>query len=412
MNVIHLVTEDNYGAGRAAIRISDALKKAGVCSEVYVLYKNNMTNSQCISMTTNKRIINKIFIRLNQGRVNRNLKNGFFHAEKWGIDFIQNDAIKNADILHFHWINNGIWSRRFAKAVKKSGKPIVWTMHDMWPFTGGCHYDNFCGKYTELCTGCPMLKGEQKNGLSTKEQKFKADYLSKANIQLVGCSKWITNEANSSMVAQHMLHSCVNVPNPINTEIFRIYDKVVCREILNINSNKKMILFGAVSATSDERKGYQYLKNAIKRMNPEEYVLGIFGTSGKHSYEEELSDFEVYDLGYINDDMHLALMYNAADVFVAPSIQENLANTVMESLACGTPVAAFEIGGMPDMIVHLYNGYLAKPYETEELSRGIEFCCNMELPRAEIVKYVKENFSEAVVSEKYQEIYHRLLQER
>ena len=147
MKIVHLSLEDSFGAGRAALRINRAVNKAGVDSAVYVLNKSEMADSYAINLSRAERLKNMVYDRMNHMLLNKYEEHGYFHVDRYGIDFMKNPVVAEADILHFHWINEGIWSRKFVKSLIKTQKPIVWTMHDMWTFTGGCHYDEFCGNY-------------------------------------------------------------------------------------------------------------------------------------------------------------------------------------------------------------------------------------------------------------------------
>lgn len=406
MKIIHLSLEDSFGAGRAAIRISNAVRKTGIDSAVYVLNKNEMADSYALELNRTNRMKVMLYDRINHMLLNKYPEHGYFHMDQYGIDFTKYPEIRDADILHFHWINEGIWSKAFVQSLIRLNKPIVWTMHDMWAFTGGCHYDDNCKKYKTKCTECPVLCSRKKNDDAFKAQKMKRSWMEKLNIQLVGCSQWITKQANESYICSGMKNKAVCIPNPTNAQVFKIYDKLLCKRLLEINEKKKLVLFGAVNAASDKRKGAGYLLEAINMLNPKEYVLGIFGSKDVDLGTEQ---FEIINFGRVSDDFHLALIYNAADVFVAPSMQENLANTVMESLTCGTPVVAFDIGGMPDMIIHGVNGYLVKPFGTSELARGIEETAALPQTKEAVRQSVLERFSEKIVGAKYLEVYEKIL---
>lgn len=406
MKIVHLSLEDSFGAGRAALRINRAVNKAGVDSAVYVLNKSEMADSYAINLSRAERLKNMVYDRMNHMLLNKYEEHGYFHVDRYGIDFMKNPVVAEADILHFHWINEGIWSRKFVKSLIKTQKPIVWTMHDMWTFTGGCHYDEFCGNYKKQCVNCKVLGNGQNCKDALKAQKRKKEYLEKLNIQLVGCSQWITEQANESTIGKSIKRKAVCVPNPTNDECFKIYDKDLCRQLLGIKSEKKLVLFGAVNAVSDQRKGAHYIIEALKTLDPEKYILGVFGSK---TVNLGLDAFEVNNFGRINDDFHLSFIYNAADVFVAPSMQENLANTVMESLTCGTAVTAFSIGGMPDMIIHEQNGYLAEAFDVQDLARGIQAAAELSKNPQKIRNTILERFSEKKIGQLYSQLYGEVL---
>ena len=406
IKVVHLSFEDSFGAGRAAIRINKAVKEQEIDSKVYVLYKNDMADSSEIKLDRFQRIAMNLLIRINYILLKKYPQRGYFHEDKLGINLMKNEEISSADIIHFHWVNDGIWSDAFIKALIELKKPIVWTMHDMWSFTGGCHYDDFCEKYVGQCGECKVLCSNKKKDTAYKAQEKKKNYLSKMNIQLVGCSKWITSRANESYIGSSLKKSAICIPNPINDQQFKLYEKGLCKQLLGINCQKQLILFGAVNAASDKRKGAPYIFEAIKKLDSRKYILGVFGSQ---TVDLELDDFEIINFGRIADDFHLSIMYNAADVFVAPSLQENLANTVMEALVSGTPVVAFNIGGMSDMIIHYENGYLARPFDAEDLAKGIEYAEQIKDNRKEIREGILDRFSEEIIGKLYSEMYKDIL---
>lgn len=405
IKIAHISFEDSFGAGRAAIRISNAVNSKNNISNVYVLHKNEMADSYKIELGYFQKILMRLAMKLNYFLLKKYSKRESFHEDRFGINLLKNEAIRKADILHFHWVNDGIWSESFVRELIKINKPIVWTMHDMWCFTGGCHYNNFCEKYKLNCGMCKALYSKKQRDESFKAQKRKKKYMSRLNLQLVGCSNWITKCANDSTIGRSLKNKAVCIPNPINAKQFDLHDRELCKKLLGINSTKKLILFGAVNVAA-ERKGAKYILDAIKVLNPQKYILGVFGSK---TIGLEINGFEMKNFGRITDDFHLSLMYNAADVFVAPSLQENLANTVMESLVSGTPVVAFNIGGMPDMINHCKNGYLANPFDAQDLANGIQYVENLKDKREKIRDDILERFSEEKIGELYIGIYKNLL---
>lgn len=407
MKIVHLSLEDSFGAGRAAVRISKAVSRMGEDSSVWVLQKNEMADSSPLALSRLERIMVPVCDRINHMLLDRYPEHGYFHVDRYGIDLTKYEVIQEADIVHFHWVNEGIWSEKLIRSLIRLNKPVVWTMHDMWAFTGGCHYDDSCGKYKTGCGNCPVLGSAKAKDESFAAVGKKRKWLEQLNIRLVGCSRWITGEANLSAVCSGMKNRAVCIPNSADEQGFQLYDQEMCRKILGVPQNKKMILFGAVNAASDKRKGGDYLLEALRMLDPEKYVLGIFGSK---EVNLGLEGFEIINFGRLSDDLHLSLIYNAADVFVAPSVQENLANTVMEALTCGTPAVAFDIGGMSDMILPGENGYLAKPFDVTELARGIEDMAALQRSKEEIRKTVSERFSLEKVGEAYRAVYEELLQ--
>ncbi len=397
MKVVHIATDDFGGAGKAASRISMALEDMGILSSLYVLKKNTVY-SKLIVQSKRRKIKNSVFTRINNFIDSGINCNTVFHTDIFGMEVAKN-IIEEADIVNLHWINEGIWSYRFLKYLYKCNKPIVWTMHDMWAFTGGCHYNGTCNNYKDECGYCHLFHNVRKNDMTRLVYKLKARMYREMKICFVGCSQWITYECIKSGIAGKK--KVCNIPNPMPGHFFKVRDKNLCKTVLGINSNKKIILFGAVSSTSDKRKGFDLLKSAIGNLQREEYALGVFGNMFDDNI---LTGFETYSFGYIADDLHLALIYGIADVFVAPSQQENLANTVMEALSCGIPTVAYNIGGMSDMILDGINGYLCAPFSISELTDKMQSACEL-TDRNRIRDTIIERFSTYIVAEKYIDLY-------
>lgn len=315
----------------------------------------------------------------------------------------------DADVIHLHWINGGMLR---VEDLAKINKPIVWSMHDMWPYTGGCHYDEGCGRYTSHCGKCPILASDVEKDLSYRVfDRKKRTYGTMYPITFVGLSKWMADSARSSVLTKG--HEVVELPNPIDSKFFRSIDRSTAREILGLPLERPVILFGAVNATADPRKGFVHLNAALNELPKGSVELAIFGAS-KPSDAPQLGHPTHY-MGRLNDDLSLCLLYNAADVTVVPSVQENLSNTIIESLSCGTPAVAFNIGGNPDMIEHQGNGYLAKPFDARDLAAGIL----QVLDQATNERYstrarnsVLEKFETERVSHRYLELYQKVKAQR
>ena len=274
----------------------------------------------------------------------------------------------NPDVINLHWINGGFLR---IETIAEFNKPIVWTLHDMWAFTGGCHYNGNCMNYTNSCGTCPQLHSNREKDLSRWIWQRKAKAWQNLNITIVTPSHWLAKCAASSSLLKDMRIEVI--PNGLDTKQYKPIQKSVARAILGLPEDKQLILFGAMSATSDPRKGFNFLQSALQNLSQsgwrERAELVVFGASEPKNHLE--IGFKSHYLGRLNDDISLSLVYAAADVFITPSVQDNLPNTGMESLACATPCVAFDIGGMCDMIEHQQNGYLAKPFDIEDLARGI-----------------------------------------
>ncbi len=273
----------------------------------------------------------------------------------------------DADVVHLHWINGGMLRVEDLAAIRR---PLVWSLHDMWAFTGGCHYDEECGKWSTHCGQCPVLGSTTERDLSHAVFRRKlATYAKLEHLTIVGLSKWMATCAEDSPLLKG--RRVVNLPNPIDTNAFKPVDKLAARRILGLPEDRKLVLFGAVNATADQRKGFAQITAALRALTLDRIELVVFGAS-RPSDPPDLGH-PVHYLGHLHDDASLCVLYNAADITVLPSLQENLSNTVVESLACGTPVAAFDIGGNADMVDHHVNGALAKPFDPDDLAACIRW---------------------------------------
>jgi len=244
-------------------------------------------------------------------------------------------------------------------------------LHDMWPFTGGCHYDDECGEFQDSCGKCPALGSDLDYDLSRYLWKRKHKAWEHIPIVVVATSHWLANMARLSSLFKDKRVEVI--PNGIDTDTYKPINKEVARAALNLPQDKRLVLFSAFGAVSDKRKGSHLLLPALEKMSEIGWGLKtellIIGASQPENPPE--IGMPVHYMGHLSDEISQVLLYSAADVVVAPSMQENLSNTVMESLACGTPVVAFNIGGMPDMIDHKANGYLADPFDSNDLANGI-----------------------------------------
>ncbi len=337
-----------------------------------------------------------------------------FSLAKHGEDISSHHLVKQADIIHLHWINQGFLSLRGIDKLTGLGKPMVWTLHDMWAFTGGCHYTGECEQYVEQCGNCPLLKTPARHDISYQAWQRKRNIIKNANITFVTCSNWLGNVARKSP----MLHDrkVISIPNPINTELFKPRPQSKTRLNLHLPTDKYLILFGAANIM-DKRKGLLYLIDAlelIKKKYPnkaDKIELVIFGKANKNM--TDLLPMKSYNLSYISTPQQIVEAYSIADLFVLPSLEDNLPNTVMEAMACGTPVVAFNIGGIPQMIDHKQNGYLATYKSTLDLAEGVVQMLfgteNTDAIKQAARKKILETFNEKTIAGYYTKLYSELL---
>jgi glycosyltransferase involved in cell wall biosynthesis len=417
MKIALLSTYLKGGAGIACKRLSSALNKAGL--EANILVQEEVIENQNTYSTTHssfQRFLNKVRLAKETFHFAKNEKHREdrfkFSVAKTGIDISTHSIIKNADVIHLHWIHQGFLSLSSIKKLGKLNKPIVWTMHDMWAFTGGCHYSRGCENFRTECQCCPYLRKPSPHDLSNETWRRKLELLSSLNITFVGCSNWIKELAkNSSLLKNFRVE---NIPNPIDSELFKPIGKTVARKKTNLPLEKKIILFGAMDV-QDKRKGFEYLEKSLKLLlsqDPESIHTTEVLLIGKSNIDlSQLIPYKVNQLGIIHSSEDMALAYSAADVFVLPSLEDNLPNMIMEAMSCGTPIVAFNTGGIPEMIDHKKTGFLADYKNEESLAEGIQFILSNENPLLlsdNCRNKILLNFKEEVVAQKYNDLYRSL----
>ena len=394
--VILNTSERTGGAAVAAGRLGKALKQAGI--QVNKLVRDDTWLNRFRFYW--ERLIIFLCNHLNR-------KNLFaVSIANTGTDLSGNLSVKEADIIHFHWINQGFLSLKDIEALVKLNKPIVWTMHDMWPCTSICHHARDCEKFQTGCESCFFLKSKGKD-LSTSVFDKKLSLYKDANITFVGCSRWLSGRAKKSYLLQDK--TVLSIPNPIDTEVYHPMDQGTARELLGLPSGKKLLLFGALNVT-DKRKGIDYLIAALRKIEKQDVELVVFGQVKDDI--RGLFPVPIHSMGYLSDESKIVALYNAVDIFITSSLEENLPNTIMESMACGTPCVGFEIGGIPEMIDHKINGYVTNYKDANDLANGIQ--CVLEHGDRQAlsdacVKKVQENYTDEVIAGKYLALYQNIL---
>ncbi len=417
MKVLLVSTSDKIGgAAIACTRIFNALRKNGM--EVRMLVRDKVSvDSGIVSINSSwmRRAFNFLAFCMERLRLLFHLgfrKKNLFQVslDNWGtMGLVDHPLVREADVINFHWTSQGMLSLRQLEKLVWMGKKIAFTMHDMHNFTGICHYAGSCTQYQQQCGNCQFINGgKNANDLSRRWLGKKLSMPIRQKITYIACSRWLADTARTSTLMQGA--DVVDIPNPIDTGAFYRMDSEDARAAFGVSA-KKVILFGAVNI-ADSRKGFRYLQMALQHIsaqNPDsvdDIELLIFGKCDEADlvglpYRHKLAGY----LGCFSD---LRAVYSAADVYVTPSLEDNLPNTVMEAMACGTPCVSFDIGGLPQLIDHLDNGYLAKYKDHEDLARGILHVIHstrhqemMDSAR----RKVEDNFSEAVVADTYMQVY-------
>lgn len=413
VKILNISTSDlNGGAARAAYRIHKSLLEYDVNVEMLVQRKISNDSSVHVQKGKTTKLISLIRPNLEKIPIQLYKKRS---TDIFSTGLLPHNLLKEImaikpDLVHLHWVNSGFLSIKTISAIEQ---PIVWTLHDMWPFTGGCHYSDYCNKYKERCYECPKLGSKSNNDLSTYIFRKKIKLFNNKNITIVTPSKWLQNCAQESMLFRNK--NIIRIPYPIDLNIFKPLDTKIARELFNIPQNKKVVLFGALGSTKDPRKGYKYLKSALnileKSPGADNLYFVVFGGQNDSENEGHRNNIQYIDTLY--DEYSLAMLYSAADIFVAPSREDNLPQTVLESLACGTPVVAFNIGGMPDMIEHKFTGFLAKPFSEHDISSGILWLLSDNERLNEIKKNsrrkVCNEYSPNIIANEYINLYKQVL---
>ncbi len=409
-------SEKTGGAAVAANRLMEALNNNGVKAKMLVRDKET---EQITVVGIRRCLFTKWHFILERLAIFFHLhfsKDSLFQVDiaNTGFDITKLREFREADIIHLSWINQGMLSLGGIRKIIKSGKPVVWTMHDLWPATGICHYTHNCTAFQDKCHNCQYINdGSSFNDLSSKVFRKKKKIYANADISFVACSKWLRDEAKkSTLLAEKHI---TNIPNPINTNIYCQTDKKQARDINNLPIDKKVILFVSQKVT-DKRKGIRFFVDAINMLSdndPDFKDHTCVAVLGGHA-EDVTSQLSLpsFPLGYISDEKRIISVYNSADVFVLPSLEDNLPNTIMEAMACGVPCVGFNVGGIPEMIDHKRNGYIAKSGDADDLASGMRWIL-YEADYGQLIqnslKKVSSHYSQHSVAMKYMEIYDEVL---
>lgn len=432
MKVLFVNTNDiSGGAARAAMRIMRGVQQSGVEAQMFVKDKYSKS-SDVIPLSAYAPSSNwllDIFKWVIQKFKNR------YHMFKWHpykhtkqnvfMSDLRHTNIHGAlqkldyDIVHLHWINNRFLDIR---ELSKIHKPIVWTLHDSWPFCGVCHYFIDCEQYQIHCGTCPMLGSKKEHDLAYEIFEKKLAAYNDLDLHIVTPSQWLGDCAkNSALLGRFPVHV---IPNCLDTELFRPLSKTeiltiaehqqnavvsrVLREAMEKKREKSIILFGAMNAANDKIKGFASLLSALQLLDKQGFNarLVVFGANPQE-LPMKFQNIDVTFVGYIHDSTILTALYNTADVVVVPSYSEVFGQTASEAMSCGTPVVAFRCTGIQN-VVEEDCGYLAEPYSSEDLARGIQYCIDNN-PNNILGKAARESavrrFAIDVISEQYKELY-------
>ena len=408
-------SERTGGAAVAASRLMEALCNYGVKAKMLV--RDKETQSLTVSALPGQRrsqchfLWERFVIWLHLHFRRQHLFD--IDIANAGTDITRLPEFQEADVIHLHWVNQGMLSLKNIRKILESGKPVVWTMHDIWPSTAICHLTLDCRHFENQCQQCRLLPGGGSvNDLAAQVWQRKQRMLSGRHIHFVACSQWLAEEARHSALLQGQI--VTSIPNPIDTHFYRPHDKQEARQLLGLPAEGPVVLFASQRVTN-QYKGMNYLIAACQQLaaqHPKLRATMTVAILGGHA-EEIVGQmpFRAHALGYVNDEQRIVAVYNAADVFVLPSLSENLPNTIMEAMACGVPSVAFRVGGIPEEIDHRQNGYVANYQDSDDLAQGIWwtlFEADQESLRKACLQKVSHCYSQQSVANRYFELYEGL----
>ncbi len=402
------------GASIASYRLFENLSKVASDTKLLVTAKKSNHPSILSPPTVIDRTLAKLSAPIQYRMIERmypSCPRGHFSPNIFPDRILKRIQNTKPDIINIHWIGHG---SMLPETFSQIDVPIVWTLHDESAYTGGCYYTNDCSRFQKTCGKCPTLRSTKEHDLSRKNYLRKQKAWDNIDLTLVSPSRWLAQRAQSSSLFQNRRIEVIG--NTIDLETYSPKEKTKAREALELPRDKTLILFGAVGGTSDPRKGFSKLSEALQKLDSPELAakasLVVFG--GKTSKEEfGLKNIDVITIGHINNEDTLAQLYSATDLFVMPSLEENYPNTVLEAQACGLPVVAFSTGGVKEMIKHGENGLLCATNDADTLSHNIELLVNDRLQQMDMSKSARQESlnreSSQSPSEQYMKLFRDLL---
>lgn len=410
--VVHLAQSDSEGgANKAAFRLHKNLRNSGVES-IFHAGRKHLDDSSVVpahlpGVGDFASDVVAYFNARDLGQYPNRIGTPF-SPMRFSYGRLNSRLMSRADVVCIHWIAGGFLNARQLQAVKK---PLVWRLSDIWPFSGGCHYPGTCAGFERGCGSCPQLGSASDDDLSRSGIRQREDGYRNLDLTIVAPSQWIFDLARRSHLfgGQRIEH----IPTGVDLAVFHPGDRVAARARFNLPAVGHIVAFGALGATTDPRKGYAQLRTALEKLaasSNHQFTLVTFG-GAEANRSEQVSRFPVCHLGRIDSQDALASIYSAADLLVAPFLEDNLPNVVLEAIACGTPVAGFAAGGIPDAVEHQINGYLAPTSDSDGLARGIAYILDRVEDgqlRGNASAFARRNFDLLKCSERYAELFREL----
>ena len=417
MNVTLLSASDNdRGASRSAYRLHLGLRQLGVESQMFVRGKVT-ADPDVVRYVPRKQLLAGLARNWRRYLLNRGMRpyegrlpreHTFFTDDRTSFLAGPLEQIPQADVIHLHWVAEFLDYPAFFQWLPKQ-HPFVWTLHDMANFTGGCCYDLGCGKFAHSCGQCPQLGSRKERDLSRgiwARKKNEYASLDPRRVRIVTPSRWLAREVGRSPLLGRF--PCSVIPYGLDLEMFQPRDRRVARALLGVPVDARVLLFMADKVT-DFRKGYHLFEQALEGIAPDEVFIVCAGGEAPASIRR----FRHASMDGIANDRVLSFVYSAADVFVAPSLADNLPNTVLEALACGVPVVAYDAGGVPDLVRPDVTGILVKAGDATGLRNAVLELLRDSQKRAEMAancrRIAVQEYELAIQARRYKELYEDLL---
>jgi glycosyltransferase involved in cell wall biosynthesis len=408
-----MVLQFNYsdlfgGAARAAYRLHQALLHFGVESRICV--ESKKSDDWTVRGAQDKIDKVQVLIRYAFGAAFKNVlktQSQVLHSPSiMSSRWLKRLKGFNPDVIHLHWVCGEMLS--ISQIGRLSG-PIVWTLHDMWPFCGAEHYaEDFRWREGYTPNNRPSYESRLDLNRWVWERKRKNW---KRPFHIVAPSEWLGQCVRESALMKGW--PVTVIPNALNTDAWAPIERSLARRLLNLPQDELLVLFGAMGGRQKFIKGFDLLRTALAHLRDQRSDLRLLVFGQGVPQEPDSLRFPVHYMGHLYDDLTIRVLYSAADVMVIPSRQDNLPNTGVESLACGTPVVAFDTCGLPDIVNHLKNGYLARPFDTEDLAAGIQWVLADSSRHAELSCNARATavtrFSEEVVIPQYLAVYKKAI---
>ena len=398
MNILHLSTSDRAGgASIAAFRMMEGMNKNGLKSKMLVLSKIS-DNPHVVPVEEFKFKYYKYFLPF-KSLINNLIREILlfpvppFSCGRSNVSGITaNPLVREADVIYIHWTQTGFLGINDISAIMGLGKPTILFLHDMWYLTGGCHHSFDCDKWKTDCDSCPLIRRGLAKNYSGKILSRKIHNWHKDNVVVVSPSMWLNGCVMESAVFRGM-RSMV-IPNMYNDAVFDVLDKQKARQLMGLPADKKLLLFGAVAGSDNPYKGWTYA-DKLMNMFKDKAELVVFGNV------LSTDCYVIHPVGKLTDECALSLLYNAVDVYISPTSAESFGQTLVESISCGTRVVAFNVGGVPDIVSHKDNGYLAEPGNLDDFIKGVEWALgHIDVrERLEMHNNIMNKFSYKVVAE-------------